>query len=85
MNHIFDLEQDFLNCWHITDDLNILQEMIMESQELDKDELANFVLGLKTIYHHRFEKAWKSFELTCKEHHEMSHQLRKTHESNNQF
>jgi hypothetical protein len=53
----FDLEQQIMSCWNITDDLDLLLEKVE-----DNDELSNFVLGLKTIYRAKFERLFDIFE-----------------------
>jgi len=70
---IFDLEQDILSCWNITGDLKLLEEAILE-KDYSRDEIANVVLGLRVLYEMRFEKAWSSFEETCKEYHRRGNQ-----------
>lgn len=64
----FDLEQDIMTCWNVTDDLNMLYEYIgndpflasMSSEHTDK--LLNLTLGLKELYQLKFDKMWKTFE-----------------------
>ena len=61
MSDRFDLEQNILDCWKITDDVNLLYKNVME-EELDKDIISNVVLGLQAIYSMRFEQLWETFE-----------------------
>ena len=61
MSDRFDLEQNILDCWKITDDVNLLYKNVME-EELDKDKIANVLLGLQAIYSMRFEQLWSTFE-----------------------
>ncbi len=58
----FDLEQGIMGCWHITDDLNVLLEELVENQNFTQDQASNFVLGLSTIYEAKFEKLFRTFE-----------------------
>jgi len=58
----FELEQDILNAWKITDDISMLYENILEDEHIDKDTIANALLGLQTIYSMRFERMWNTFE-----------------------
>jgi hypothetical protein len=62
MTDRFDLEQQILDCWHVTDDLNILLEHIMESDNLDKDGISNIVLGMKELYNLKFQRCFDTFE-----------------------
>jgi hypothetical protein len=57
----FDLEQEILECWGVTADLDLLFEAVME-QDLSQDKIANILLGLKELYELKFIKAWNSFE-----------------------
>ena len=61
MSDRFDLEQNILDCWKITDDVNLLYKNVME-EELDKDKISNILLGLQAIYSMRFEQLWETFE-----------------------
>jgi hypothetical protein len=61
MSDRFDLEQNILDCWKITDDINLLYKNVME-EELDKDKISNVLLGLQAIYSMRFEQLWSTFE-----------------------
>ena len=61
MSDRFDLEQNILDCWKITDDINLLYKNVMES-EIDKDHVSNVLLGLQAIYSMRFEQLWETFE-----------------------
>lgn len=61
MSDRFDLEQNILDCWKITDDIDLLFKNVME-EELDKDKISNVLLGLKSIYSMRFEQLWETFE-----------------------
>jgi hypothetical protein len=67
-NTRFDLEQAILDCWGITDDLDVLFEAIMD-KDLDADKTANIILGLKDLYHLKFEKTFNLFEEMIREDH----------------
>lgn len=60
MSNRFDLEQQILDAWKITDDIQLAYECSMNSN--DKDQLANLLLGLKTLYDLKFNKMWDTFE-----------------------
>ena len=66
MSNIQDLEQEFLRCWEVTQDLDLL----VEEYEHD-DDLSNKILGIKNVYEMRFNKAWDSYEDLVAEHHEL--------------
>lgn len=62
MSNRFDLEQSILNCWHVVDDIDILYKNVCENDELSKDDIANVLLGIKTIYNMRFDETFRQFE-----------------------
>lgn len=60
MSDRFDLEEQMLNCWNVTEDINILTEGVME-QDLTKDQIANALMGLEQMYELKFNKMWNTF------------------------
>jgi hypothetical protein len=58
----FDLEQQILGCWAITDDVKLLNEQVLEKETFTKDEISNYLLGLQTIYTVKFEQLFTTFE-----------------------
>lgn len=60
MSNRFDLEQQLLECWHITTDIDILAEGINE-QNLSQDDISNALIGLRTMYEIKFDKLWRTF------------------------
>lgn len=68
-NTQFDLEQSIMDCWGVTDDLNVLMEAILEHDRLSKDTIANIVLGMKELYQLKFEKTYNLFEEYISENH----------------
>jgi hypothetical protein len=74
----FDLEQGIMGCWHVTDDLNVLFEELVENQTFTKDQASNFVLGLSTIYEAKFDKLFRTFEDFLKTYYTISKELKRT-------
>ena len=62
MSDRFDLEQNMLDIWKITDDLDLVCEYVLNNEKLDRDNIANALIGLKVIYNMKFEKMWSNFE-----------------------
>lgn len=60
----FMLETHIMNCWHITNDLDLLATLISETpmSAEDQDKLMNIVIGLKDLYNARFDKTFLVFE-----------------------
>jgi hypothetical protein len=57
----FDLEQQILDCWGITDDLKLLAEA-EGNQRLSKDQTLNILIGLQELYNLKFEQMFNTFE-----------------------
>ncbi len=57
----FDLEQELLGCWNITDELKITNESLLDGN-LTLDELSNILMGLEKLYHLKFQKTFDTFE-----------------------
>ena len=57
----YDLEQQIMECWHITDDIKILSEEVIEG-DLSKDQISNVLLGLEQLYILRFNKLFRTYE-----------------------
>ena len=70
---IFDLEQEIMKAWHVIDDIQLLNENVMETN-MSRDEIANALVGLESIYNMRFIKLFDVFEEVCKEYHAMRKQ-----------
>jgi hypothetical protein len=61
MTDRFDLEQDIMKCWNVTDDIDLLYRNVME-RDLSKDDIANALLGMKTLYEMKFDELFTHFE-----------------------
>jgi len=57
----FDLEQAIIRLWSTDEDINLLYENVMEKNPTN-DEIANTLLGLKSLMHMRGEKCFELFE-----------------------
>lgn len=62
MSNRFDLEQQIMACWSVVEDIDLVYEA---HGDVDK-ELANVLLGLKTLYQLKFEKLFHIFESCVK-------------------
>lgn len=62
----FSLESEILECWNVTSDLDILTEGVLE-HDLSKDDIANILLGMKTLYNLKFDKMFNTFETLIRE------------------
>jgi hypothetical protein len=59
MTDRFDLEQNIMQCWNVCDDIQLYLDM---HDNMDEDQRINYLIGLKQMYHMKFERCWDSFE-----------------------
>lgn len=55
----FDLEQNIMECWNVTSDIDILIE---NYDSMSEDSILNILIGMKEMYQLRFDKMFRSFE-----------------------
>jgi hypothetical protein len=67
MTDRFDLEQQILKCWNVTEEIELLNENVLENDDLTKDDISNYLLGLQTMYELKFEKLFRQFEEMIKD------------------
>jgi hypothetical protein len=69
-NNIFDLEQQLLSCWHVTDDIKLAAEYFINSTDFKdlppkySDKIMNILFGIQEVYELRFQKCFETFEKT---------------------
>ena len=61
MSDIFDLEQDIIRCWSVTNDIGETLEDL-ENQHIDQDTAVEAFRAYQRIYSLRFERCWRNFE-----------------------
>lgn len=63
----FDLEQQIMACWSIIEDIKLLNSKHQdEPGSMTHDEVANYLLGLETIYGVKFDALYDTFEKMIK-------------------
>ena len=63
----FDLEQQIMKCWNVTDDIQLVYETVLD-KEMTKDQIANCLLGMHQMYELKFNKLFDTFsELIAQE------------------
>ena len=65
MSTRFDLEQQILECWHVTGDIKLVMERACD-HGMTQDELANVLIGLEALYELKFNRLWETFEQCVK-------------------
>ena len=68
MTDRFDLEQQMLDCWRVTDDVKLLCENVCDN-DLSTDDVANALIGIETLYNMKFQKMWNTFEILIRQDH----------------
>jgi hypothetical protein len=77
MSKIFDLEQEILQCWRVTDDIDLVTAWFVEDPKWEgmdpalTDALMNKFFGIKELYELRFDKLFKTFEEVCGDYHRL--------------
>jgi len=80
-NPIFDLEQEIMDCWRVTEDVDMTTRHFVDSPKWEGmdpklcDALMNKYFGIKELYELKFDKLWNTFEKVCKEYHERGQRL----------
>ncbi|MDB4408492.1 hypothetical protein N9165_00295 [Akkermansiaceae bacterium] len=54
----FDLETQIMDCWNVVSDI----DLVFHAEIDDEDEMANALLGLRSINELKFRKLWITFE-----------------------
>lgn len=62
----FDLEQNIMKCWNVTEDVDLLYRSVME-KNMTTDDIANALLGIKTLYDLKFDELFSNFESMIRE------------------
>ncbi len=66
MSAQFDLEQDILRCWNVTDDIGeVLDDL--ESGVIEIHEAAEVLRAYQRVYQRRFDRCFRSFEQHTRE------------------
>ena len=60
----FDLEQDIMKCWNVTEDID---NFIAAREDMSEDQQLNYLIGLKHIYEVKFNNLWTTFESCIRE------------------
>lgn len=61
MKNRFDLEQEILDTWKITNELRLINEALLD-KNLSTDDISNMLIGLYTLYDLKFDQMFNTFE-----------------------
>ena len=75
-NAIFDLEQQLIDCWRVTGDIEMVTNHFVDDpvwEGMDpkvSDAIMNKYSAIKELYELKFQQQWSTFEAVCKEYHQ---------------
>jgi hypothetical protein len=75
-NAIFDLEQQLLDCWRVTDDVDLVTKHFVDDPAWEgmdpkvSDTIMNKYFAIKELYDLKFQQQWSTFETVCTEYHQ---------------
>ena len=67
---IFELEQQIMECWQVTDDIELITNHLVRELDIDAitaDTIVNKYSAVKEMYEIKFDRMWKTFEKVCAE------------------
>ena len=63
MNKIFDLEQQIMECWNVTKDIELITKHLIDRTDgYSDDDVMNKYMAIKDLYEVKFEAMWRTFE-----------------------
>ena len=64
MTDRFDLEQQILECWNVTNDLRHVTEYVLDAplEPNREDKISNMLLGIEELYNLKFQKLFNTLE-----------------------
>jgi len=64
MTDRFDLEQQILECWNVTNDLRHVTEYVLDAplEPNREDKISNMLLGMEELYNLKFQKLFNTLE-----------------------
>ena len=80
-NNIFDLEQQILDCWKVTDDIDLVTKHFCDDPKWEMmsaelwDALHNKYFAIHELYELKFNQLWSTFEAVTKEYHQYRKQV----------
>ena len=75
MSDIFELEQDIIRCWAVTNDIGDLLEDL-ENAYIDVDTAIQAFRAYQKVYSLRFERCWRNFERISEENRQLRNQAK---------
>ena len=78
----FDLEQDILRCWSLTDDLGETLDD-MENDRIDMEKAITVLRAFQAVYEHKFDRCFRTFKAVSQQNRDLMKRLRNLEYSSN--
>jgi hypothetical protein len=66
MRDRFDFEQQIMHFWNVIEEIKALNKLVLEGKieggKMSLDDISNYLLGMESIYQHKFEQLFNDFE-----------------------
>ena len=70
MSDIAELEQQIMECWNVTKDIELVTKHLIDHTDgYSDDDVMNKYLAIKDLYEVKFEALWRTFEDITTEYH----------------
>ena len=82
-NSIFDLEQQIMECWNVTNDVGTVTKWFVDDPAWEgmdpklSDAIMNKYFAIQELYELKFDKMWHTFEKVCTAFNEMAFSIDK--------
>jgi len=68
MSKLYDLEPMIMDCWQVCNDIEVVFKQIGDGErEPTPDEMINTLIGMKQLYHWKFEQLYNKYEDVLRE------------------
>ena len=70
MSNIAELEQQIMECWNVTKDIEMVtRHLIDHTDGYSDDDVMNKYLAIKDLYEVKFEALWRTLDEVTQEYH----------------
>ena len=70
MSNIAELEQQVLECWNVTKDIELVTKHLIDHTDgYSDDDVMNKYLAIKDLYEVKFEAMWRTLDEVTQEYH----------------
>ena len=70
MSNIAELEQQIMECWNVTKDIELVtKHLIDHTDRYSDDDVMNKYLAIKDLYEVKFEALWRTLDEVTEEYH----------------